>query len=121
MERLQQNDRLKERLDSLYIQLIIFDGDDTLFDTNKLFLQHMNLYVDGILAKLPHLDRERLWGDLENENNKSFLEHSVRQDKWKVVTERLGEIYGSSLVFEEGLPTLTSIYDKIPELFSGNN
>lgn len=70
------------------IEMVLADGDDTLWKTVPIFRQQMNLAYD-MLAETGIMSREQWKVTVEKINNELFEVHAVNPKRWKYVVDEL--------------------------------
>jgi len=111
---------LGEGLSRRGIVVVLFDLDDTLLDTNKVFRDQRDKFVDALDRKFSNLTKEDIGRSLTNANNAAYYTHSVSPTRWDEVAKSMSEEL--ALPFEgisAELPILRQIYKTAPELHEG--
>lgn len=89
---------LKKWFSTKRIEVILWDLDDTLLDTYKLFLQQL----------------------LQQANDSTYHDFSVNPQKWKEVAKIMAQgLSSDEKNFFDGLPILEAIYETAPEFLTG--
>ena len=100
------------------IQVALFDLDDTLLDTNKLFTDQEEKFMEYCKNCIPELDMKTFKEKFGEFNNLSFKLVGASPKKWSYIVSEMVKIYGEkSLV--NGLQIFDEIYSSAPDIFEG--
>lgn len=79
------------------IKRFLFDCDDTICATGKVFREFKSQAVNFLATVQPTLNQDQWKKELETVDNMSFEKHGVCSDRWNMVTEELGDKYNLDL------------------------
>lgn len=71
------------------IKQFLFDFDDTICNTSKLFREQMSLAYDFLAINNPQISRDQWQKEIEAGNNKFFEQLGVCPDRWDHVVDEL--------------------------------
>jgi len=118
-------EKLSEWLKARQIELVLFDLDDTLIDTHRVFEDQENKFLAHIQGQFPFFDFQDLSENLNRLHEKYFASHSVNPVKSHLIVGELAEVYQERLgseagrVFQQGLPLLLEVYRTVPAFHPG--
>ena len=103
------------------LSVALFDFDDTLIKTRKIFIKQIELYVEACIKEMPHLSFDEVLTKLKEINKTVYQTEKVNPQRWKTVAKILGSIYitKNRNIFAEKLNILNEIYIIIPEFYEG--
>jgi len=104
-----------EKLRRLGVKALLFDLDDTLIDTDYMFMKHMTAFADDVAHGLG-LDPYDVFKRLREINNE---EYGIKPQKWLVVLDRLGKELGNPELVMSGYFHIEKIYFEEPHLLPG--
>lgn len=99
----------------------IWDADDNIFDTNRLFDQQMGRFERAVRRREPEIPEVELHAAMKRRNREAHEQMGVRPDRWNSIVDRLAEEFGSSnrQVFIANKPILMKIYQMVPNILPG--
>ena len=110
---------IKELLNNLDIDAVLFDLDDTLIYTAEIFGIYMSIYSERI-SRITGIDEEVFFEELENINNEEYKTKGVNPNRWGFVVSRLAnkhKEHKKEIIEESGI--LQNIYKVEPRLRPG--
>ncbi len=110
---------VKEKLNKLGIEAVLFDLDDTLIYTSEIFLRNMVQYSRVVSEKIG-VPEEEMMTALKAINDEEYKTMGVNPKRWEAVVEKLAERFGHGK--EEilnNLVILMNIYSEEPRLRTG--
>lgn len=115
-----QRDILKEWVNIRGIKVVLWDLDDTLLDTVRVFIDQMELYTDYVHSRLPGFSREQVYRLLKESSNNAYHTFSVNPIRWKAVAGMMADSLPlDEEVFLDGLPIMMEVYETVPEFLDG--
>ena len=102
------------------IAVVLFDLDDTLIDTNLVFVKKVHAVLDHLSSSLS-IDPEKLSRRFKAEQIKAHNKVAVNPEKlWPTILEKCGGIFGwEDEVTKEAFKSLMEIYTTLPKVLSG--
>jgi FMN phosphatase YigB (HAD superfamily) len=114
LERFRPTTELSLKLQQLGIEGAVFDLDDTLLETNALFLQAIDSYLTAVAADL-HCYTEGLRPRFMELNTAAFHGPAkVSPERWDEVINGLIKTYGHPEIFQKHRSILYDIYHQAP-------
>lgn len=102
------------------IKQFLFDLDDTICDTGKLFYQQMSQAYDFLNTNYPQIPRDQWQKEIEDGNNKSFEKLGVNPGRWNLIVDELADKYPLSLETKSKTKTIFQEIFNIPvEMLDG--
>jgi putative hydrolase of the HAD superfamily len=98
-------------------EVVLFDFDDTLIDTNLVFRNQVAAFFDFAASNIPNLDTsgfERRFRELENI---AFDLIGVSDSHWHYIIDALVQEHGDSI--QNGVTIFDEIYTSVPNIFDG--
>lgn len=99
------------------IKLILFDFDDTLIDTSKIFLDQIDLFINFGGEKISNLDLNAFRLRYKELEDKNFKERGVSITTWIHIVNELASEHGEVLL--EGIEIFNEIYRILPDIYDG--
>ncbi len=114
-------EKLRQWLTVNELQVVLFDLDDTLLATHRIFDEKINTLITWAATELPEYSFENLLRMFREINEQAFVTHAVNPNRWELVTTLLGEKCGGKAkdVFHDGLEVLMEIYRVVPPILPG--
>ncbi len=110
---------VKERLNQLGIEGVLFDLDDTLIYTSEIFIQCMQEY-SVFVSELIGVETNEVLEALRLINDEEYRKMGVNPKRWAVVVEKLAEVFvGREKEIVENLDMLIRIYSIEPRIREG--
>lgn len=106
------------KLKKLGVKAVLFDLDDTLVQTHKIFDSNMLYFSDAVASAL-NIDSKEVFSILGKINNEEYRRHGVDPKRWNIVLERLGQELGNSSVVDNYSHLINHIYQEEPEIIEG--
>lgn len=102
------------------IEVILFDLDDTLIDTNLVFVKKVHAVLDHLSSSLS-IDPEKLSKRFKAELIKAHGKVAVNPEKlWPTILQKCGKIFGwEESVTKEAYKSLLKIYTTLPKVLPG--
>lgn len=112
--------KLKRFFRDRKIEVVLFDLDDTLIDTNAVFLKRVDYVLDHLSSKLS-LDHKKLSARFEEELVKAHHKVAVNPNKlWIRVLTRCSATFDlDEDIINEAVEMLLGIYTIVPEILPG--
>lgn len=102
------------------IARFLFDLDDTICGTRKVFMSYMGMAYDFLEADAPMLSRDEWKTIIETTNDKLFEKVAVIPDRWNMVVDELARLYKlPTNVQEKTKQIFAQIYLTPPEILEG--
>jgi len=118
-ESLRKADLLREHLRGEGTELCLFDLDDTLIYTERIFRSQMERFAAHV-AMHTKSDYRDTWGLLVRFNDEAFSEYKVTKSRWHEVVRRFVDKFpDQKAVIKNGLEILLDIYNVAPGFREG--
>jgi len=110
---------VKEKLNKLDIEAVLFDLDDTLIYTSELFVMFMERY-SMVVAKQIGVDVKEVMTALRKINDEEYKKAGVNPQRWAAVVDRLAGIFeNGQKEIVENMDILMNIYAIEPRMRPG--
>lgn len=110
---------VKEKLNRLGIEAVLFDLDDTLIYTSEIFIRYMVEY-SRIVSEKMGIPAEEMMVALKEINDEEYKAMGVNPKRWEVVVEKLGDRFGhGKKEILDNLVILMNIYSDKPRIRTG--
>lgn len=107
-----------EGLERAGIGGFLVDIDDTLIDTQEVFMRTVTDTVKNISERLS-LSYDLVWRIFQRENMAAYNSHHVRPDRWKSVIRGVTKEFGCGGMIEDQIENLMRIYSIPPKWLPG--
>ena len=116
-----RNNNLSEWIKENQIELVLFDLDETIIETSKLFETQKKIYINHLLSGITGYSFEHLLSQLEEIDEDYFNKNGVNPERWGNVVQKMAEDLDISKteLFLSGLPILLQIYKETPRIIEG--
>lgn len=102
------------------IARFLFDLDDTICGTRKVFRNCMSTAYDFLAVNAPVISRDNWQKLIEETNNRLFEQFAVNPNRWNMVVEELAKLYELPAKVQEATKQIFSqIYLIPPEILEG--
>src|SRR3989339_386451 len=110
---------VKEKLNMLGIEGVLFDLDDTLIYTSEIFIRFMKMYAVEVAGKIGVKEAE-LIDALQEINDEEYKSMGVNPKRWAAVVEKLAKHFGhGEKEILDNLDILMNIYMVEPRIRVG--
>lgn len=126
MPQLEREERFSPEMKALFadwvrmtgIKVVLFDLDDTLFDTSPLFVRQFQAFYQYAKGCINGLDIDTFAREFEGLNDHYYQTMGVSVKKFDQVVTDLSKKYNTEALME-GLHHLYAIYETSPDLYDG--
>lgn len=99
------------------IKAAIWDFDDFLIDTHKVFDEQIGAFHDYCVNRVPNLGKDDHVARFKGIHNTVYDKMGVSPRSWKIIIDELSSEYGVPL--QDGLAFFDDIYTILPPMFEG--
>ncbi|MEK7524793.1 MAG: HAD-IA family hydrolase [Patescibacteria group bacterium] len=111
--------QVKERLQELGVEAILFDLDDTLIFTSEIFSRYMLEYASSVAEKMG-VEVDEVMNGLRAINDEEYKKMGVNPKRWAAVVEKLAKQFDhGEIEILNNLDILMKIYSTEPRLRQG--
>ena len=102
------------------IKVVLWDLDDTILDTVRVFVDQTKLYTDYVCSQLPELSKKKVHQAFVEANDEAYHALSVSPKRWELVIETVADRLSLDReILFGGLPIILRVYETAPEFLDG--